>query len=416
MPLPDVSNLRKNPGPALAARWRSLGIDRAFLRTMTEQPDNLRRPLTPVREAQFRDDAAAVLLRLFFCAIPTPADEAEAALGPELLRAALECGLLLSDGGSVTAPFHLRLARGLYVFSDYLNGHSEAVMGAGETTAILYQAGCPTRPVRRALDLGCGAGTLALLLARTAAHVVGTDINPRAVALAKLNASLNGILNVEFLAGDGFAPVRGERFDVILSQPPYYPNPRGASIETYLHGGVRGDELAWRIATEAPSYLTPAGKAVIFASWTSGRPPIHTPDLKVLELSTNRRELHGTRQGITVVAHAAAGEAWHAEREVAADRWGEITRAAIEQIFAVEDYLLRPSAAAEFEAATGLTVFLEGSQTVVQGAPGSWLGTVPVDEATRAVLESPNAGHGPEAVRAALRRGLLALRDAPTPP
>lgn len=380
---------------------------------MTEHPDNLRRPLTPAREAQFRDDAAAVLLRLFFCAIPTPAWEAEAAMGAELLGAVRECGLLLSDGDRLTAPFHLRLIRGLYLFSDYLNGHSEAVMGAGETTAILYQAGCPTHAVQRALDLGCGAGTLALLLSRTAAHVVGTDINPRAVALAKLNASLNGIANIEFRRGDGFAPARGERFDVILSQPPYYPNPQGESIETYLHGGVRGDELAWRIATEAPSYLTPAGKAVIFASWTSGRPPIHTPDLKVLELSANRRELHGTRQGITVLAHTPAGEAWHAEREVSADRWGEITRAAIEEIFAVEDYLLQPNGGMAFEVSEGLTVLKEGTQTVVQGAPGSWVGTLPVDEATRAILESPNAGHPPHAVHAALRRGLLKLSGKP---
>jgi methylase of polypeptide subunit release factors len=356
-----------------------------------------------------------VLLRLFFCAVPTPAREAEAALGAGLLRAVLDCGLLLTDGDSLTAPFHLRLIRGLYLFSDYLNGHSEAVMGAGETTAILLQAGCPTRTVQHALDLGCGAGTLALLLARAATHVVGTDINPRAVALARLNAAFNGIANAEFRRGDGFAPVRGERFDVILSQPPYYPDPRGAAAETYLHGGVRGDELAWRIATEAPAHLTPAGKAVIFASWTSGRPPIHNPGLKVLELSTDRRELHGTRQGITVVAHAAAAEAWRAEREISAGRWGEVTRAAIEEIFAVEDYLLRPHGGA-FEVSEGLTVLKEGSLTVVQGASGSWVGTVPVDEATRAVLESPNAGHPPHAIHAALRQGLLALRDAPTPP
>ncbi|MCC6342122.1 MAG: methyltransferase domain-containing protein [Bryobacterales bacterium] len=413
MPLPSVSNLHRNPGPALASHWKACGIDRAFLRRMTGQPDNLRRPLTPAREAQFRDDPSAVLLRLFFCAAPTPAPEAEAALGAGLLRATLDCGLLLSDGGLLTAPFHLRLVRGLYLFSDYLNGHSEAVMGAGETTAILYQAGCPVHPVPRALDLGCGAGTLALLLAGTAAQVVGTDINPRAVSLARLNASVNGIGNVEFRHGDGFAPVRGERFDVILSQPPYYPDPRGACVETYLHGGARGDELAWRLTMETPSYLTPTGKAVIFASWTSGRPPIHAPDRKVLELSANRLELHGTRQGITVLAQAAGGEAWHAGREVPADRWGAVTRSAIDEIFAIEDYLSRPSGTMRFDVPPGLTLLSEGSDIIAQGGPRSWVGTAPVDEAIRAVLESPDAGHPPHAIRAALRRGLLTLRDAP---
>ena len=37
------------------------------------------------------------------------------------------------------------------------------------------------------------------------------------------NAALNGIANVEFRAGDLFEPVNGERFDLIVSQPPYYP-------------------------------------------------------------------------------------------------------------------------------------------------------------------------------------------------
>jgi len=419
--LPDADRLHRLPAPltrALGRRLQALALEERFselLQTTGEFPDAFTRParLHFLRKVS---DPTAFALRALLLEDPITSTEARLLLGDVALEPLLDARLLVARGDDIVCPFPLRFCDDVLFFGDDLRHAGEAVMSLGRMTISVTRAALPNQRVSRALDLGCGAGTLALLLAPTAAHVVGTDINPRAVALAKLNASLNGILNVEFLAGDGFAPVRGERFDVILSQPPYYPNPRGASIETYLHGGVRGDELAWRIATEAPSYLTPAGKAVIFASWTSGRPPIHTPDLKVLELSTNRRELHGTRQGITVAAHAAAGEAWHAEREVAADRWGEITRAAIEQIFAVEDYLLRPSAAAEFEAAAGLTVFLEGSQTVVQGAPGSWLGTVPVDEATRAVLESPNAGHGPEAVRAALRRGLLALRDAPTPP
>lgn len=98
-----------------------------------------------------------------------------------------------------TFPYHLRIVRGLYLFSDYLGeGDPDAVMGAGETTAILYQAAKPARSVERLLDLSCGAGTLALLLAKDAAEVLATDINPRAVALGAFNAAINGIRDVEF--------------------------------------------------------------------------------------------------------------------------------------------------------------------------------------------------------------------------
>ena len=73
--------------------------------------------------------------------------------------------------------------------------------------------------------------------------MIGTDINPRAIALARANATLNGIGNVEFRAGNLYEPVQGDEFDLIVSQPPYYPALPG-SEKTFLHGGPRGDELS----------------------------------------------------------------------------------------------------------------------------------------------------------------------------
>ena len=73
------------------------------------------------------------------------------------------------------------------------------------------------------LDLGCGSGVLALIATRYAREVIGVDIDPRAVACAKYNARLNNIKNVRFLLGDGYSPVGKQMFDLIISNPPFYP-------------------------------------------------------------------------------------------------------------------------------------------------------------------------------------------------
>jgi methylase of polypeptide subunit release factors len=73
------------------------------------------------------------------------------------------------------------------------------------------------------LDLGCGTGFLALVASRFADRVIGVDIDPHAVVCAERNAIMNSITNVRFLVGDGYGPVAGQRFDLIISNPPFYP-------------------------------------------------------------------------------------------------------------------------------------------------------------------------------------------------
>lgn len=73
-----------------------------------------------------------------------------------------------------------------------------------------------------ALDMGTGTGIIALLMARKARWVLGVDINPIAVELAKENARINGITNVEFRLSDLFDNVSG-KFDVITFNAPYLP-------------------------------------------------------------------------------------------------------------------------------------------------------------------------------------------------
>lgn len=75
----------------------------------------------------------------------------------------------------------------------------------------------------RVLDLGAGSGavTLAIARERPRASVVGVDISQSALELARLNARLQKIDNVEFRESDWFDAVRGEKFNVVVGNPPY---------------------------------------------------------------------------------------------------------------------------------------------------------------------------------------------------
>lgn len=75
----------------------------------------------------------------------------------------------------------------------------------------------------RVLDLGTGSGAIALAVARERplARVTATDASKEALTVAQGNAARHGIANVDFVHGNWFAPLRGKRFDLIVSNPPY---------------------------------------------------------------------------------------------------------------------------------------------------------------------------------------------------
>jgi len=123
----------------------------------------------------------------------------------------------------------------------------------------------------RLLDIGTGSGVVGVLAQSAGAAVVGTDIDPRAVAAARQN----GLKDVR--AGDLFDPVPNERFDLICWNPPYFPTRRqrpwsaDRRLRTALYGG---DDLAiiQRFADQAGQYLATGGAAWLL--WTDRAPPI----------------------------------------------------------------------------------------------------------------------------------------------
>jgi release factor glutamine methyltransferase len=121
---------------------------------------------------------------------------------------------------------------------------------------------------RRVLDLGTGSGAIAIAIARSApqAEVWASDASPAALAIARENAARYAP-RVRLVQSDWFASLGGERFDVIVSNPPYVAEgdphldeadvrfePRGALV-----GGFDGLDCIRGIAREARDHLVPGG-------------------------------------------------------------------------------------------------------------------------------------------------------------
>ena len=143
--------------------------------------------------------------------------------------------------------------------------HVLGVGGASLTLAGLQL----TAPVDRALDLGCGCGIQSLRARRAAASVVATDVSHRALRYTRLNALLNGVDAISTRAGDMFAPVAGERFERIVSNPPFVITPRATGVPAYEYrdGGRVGDALVAEFIAGVGAHLEPGGTAQLLGNW-----------------------------------------------------------------------------------------------------------------------------------------------------
>lgn len=119
----------------------------------------------------------------------------------------------------------------------------------------------------KVLDVGTGTGILALTAAKMASSVVGVDVNPKAVELAKKNAKENGIKNVRFLERDLFSAIgKEEKFDVIIFNPPYLPVEEYDPLGKAWSGGRGGMVVIRRFLVEAPAHLAENGIILLLLS------------------------------------------------------------------------------------------------------------------------------------------------------
>ncbi|MDQ0704098.1 SAM-dependent methyltransferase [Pseudomonas sp. W3I7] len=118
-------------------------------------------------------------------------------------------------------------------------------------------------PIHRAVDIGCGSGAGALLVARARhdAEVLAVDINPRALRLSAVNAELAETPNVSVYHSDVLDSVDG-CFDLILANPPYM---KDGQQRAYRHGGGElGEALSLRILREALPRLARDGTLLLY--------------------------------------------------------------------------------------------------------------------------------------------------------
>ncbi|WP_085582366.1 MULTISPECIES: class I SAM-dependent methyltransferase [unclassified Pseudomonas] len=155
----------------------------------------------------------------------------------------------------------------LFVHSAYPTRQTDAVFFGPDTyrfaRAIEAHLQRRTAPVTRAVDIGCGAGVGAVLIARARpqAQVVAVDINPRALRLTAVNAGLAGTDNIAIYHSDLLASVEG-RFDLIVANPPYMNDPQQRA---YRHGGgALGEALSVRIVREALARLSAGGTLLLY--------------------------------------------------------------------------------------------------------------------------------------------------------
>jgi release factor glutamine methyltransferase len=140
-------------------------------------------------------------------------------------------------------------------------------------TELLVELALPLLPAQgAALDLCTGSGCIGVSLAleRPEARVVATDVSADALAVARENAEALGA-KVELARGDLFAPLGPERFDVVVSNPPYVPSAEIARLAPEvrreprhaLDGGSDGLALLSRLVGAAPGYLRPGGALLV---------------------------------------------------------------------------------------------------------------------------------------------------------
>ncbi len=127
--------------------------------------------------------------------------------------------------------------------------------GLDPGTAVLIES-LGVRPADRVLDLGCGWGAVGIAAAKAApeGHVVMTDVNRRAIALARRNVRRNKVANAEVRAGSLFATVGPEPFDVIATNPPFHA----------------GRDLLLELLAEAPSHLAEDGRLLVVGKGSQG--------------------------------------------------------------------------------------------------------------------------------------------------
>lgn len=145
-----------------------------------------------------------------------------------------------------------------------------------DTEILVEKALAWMKPGARVLDIGTGSGAIAVSLAKLGrpAQVTAVDVSDRALEIARRNAERNGAA-VEFVKSDCFSALKGRKYDMIVSNPPYISEDEMQGLmpevarepELALFGGADGLDFYRRISREAPEYLNEGGCLLFEIGW-----------------------------------------------------------------------------------------------------------------------------------------------------
>jgi 2-polyprenyl-3-methyl-5-hydroxy-6-metoxy-1,4-benzoquinol methylase len=238
---------------------RRLGVDYHMWSGTTATCDKVRAYLA--RPAADRFD---ILLRFFTLGVACSAEALRPWIDEADLQFLSEMNLAArTSDGLWGSPFSLFECDGLLVVTDAVTLQTQDFNFVMPLLPESYEFAAATSRdrVHATLDLCTGSGVHALLAARHSHRVRAVDISPRAMAFSKFNRWLNQLPQVSFELGDLLAAVPGEKFDLILANPPYEPVDEHDSSpgDNYYCGGPDGSALSSRIVGGLVEHLKPNG-------------------------------------------------------------------------------------------------------------------------------------------------------------
>ncbi len=147
----------------------------------------------------------------------------------------------------------------------------DVLIPRADTETLVEQALKHIRPGMRVLDVCTGSGAIAVAIKKLApqTEVSATDLSEKALAVARRNATAQGA-EIIFYQGDFLQPVAGQKFGIIVSNPPYIPAAELPLLQAEvqreprmaLEGGADGLLFYRRLAAEAPAHLLPGGQVL----------------------------------------------------------------------------------------------------------------------------------------------------------
>jgi len=212
------------------------------------------------------------LCQAFMLCEPVEVERLETCLTPARCWMLRDAGVLAVEDGAYRSLARATPWQGRLMWHDAPPGFRESWVFLGADSLefarqIARRSGRSGSRYGRVLDVCTGAGIHALMFAGMADRVVGVDINPRAIAFAKLNAELNAVANVTFCLSNLFDGVPPGRFNLVISNTPFVFLPdelRPRCVDG--DGGAMGIELALKLIDGLSARLEPDGTAIIHAN------------------------------------------------------------------------------------------------------------------------------------------------------